>query len=88
MRDILHVDLNNFFASCECMIDEKIRNLPVAVCGNPEARHGIVLAKNYPAKDKGVKTGQTIWQAKQLCPNLVVVLPHFSLYVDFIDLKK
>ncbi|HAJ77931.1 MAG TPA: DNA polymerase IV [Clostridiales bacterium] len=83
MKDILHVDLNNFFASCECMINEEIRNKPVAVCGSPEERHGIVLAKNYLAKDCGVKTGHTIWQAKQLCPNLVVVLPNFSLYVDF-----
>ena len=83
MRDILHVDLNNFFASCECLVDESIRNVPVAVCGSTEQRHGIVLAKNYPAKDMGVKTGQTIWQAKKLCPNLVTVLPHFDLYVDF-----
>ena len=83
MRDILHVDLNNFFASCECMVNENIRNKPVAVCGSPEQRHGIVLAKNYLAKDCGVKTGHTIWEAKQLCPNLVVVLPNFSLYVDF-----
>ena len=83
MRDILHCDLNNFFASCECLRNEKIRNLPVAVCGSTEERHGIVLAKNYPAKDMGVKTGQTIWQAKQLCPNLVTVLPNFSMYVEF-----
>lgn len=83
MRDILHCDLNNFFASCECLVNENIRNLPVAVCGSTEERHGIVLAKNYFAKDMGVKTGQTIWQAKQLCPNLVTVLPNFPLYVDF-----
>ena len=83
MKDILHVDLNNFFASCECLRNEKIRNLPVAVCGSVEERHGIVLAKNYPAKDMGVKTGQAIWQAKQLCPNLVTVLPNFPLYVEF-----
>ena len=83
MRDILHVDLNNFFASCECLIDESIRNKPVAVCGSTEERHGIVLAKNYLAKDCGVKTGHTIWQAKQLCPSIVTVLPNFSLYVDF-----
>ena len=63
MRDILHVDLNNFFASCECFVNESIRNFPVAVCGSPEERHGIVLAKNYLAKDCGVKTGHTIWQA-------------------------
>lgn len=83
MRDILHVDLNNFFASCECLVDESIRNKPVAVCGAEEERHGIVLAKNYLAKDCGIKTGHTIWQAKQLCPNLVVVKPNFSLYVEF-----
>ena len=83
MKDILHVDLNNFFASCECLINEDIRNKPVAVCGSSEERHGVVLAKNYLAKDCGIKTGHTVWQAKQLCPNLVVVLPHFSLYVDF-----
>ena len=83
MKDILHVDLNNFFASCECMVNESIRNVPVAVCGSTEERHGIVLAKNYYAKDMGVKTGQTVWQAKKLCPNLTVVLPHFDLYVDF-----
>lgn len=83
MRDILHCDLNNFFASCECLVNQSIRDKPVAVCGSAEERHGIVLAKNYLAKDKGVKTGQTIWQAKKLCPNLVTVLPNFSRYVYF-----
>mgnify|MGYP002517382070 FL=1 len=83
MKDILHCDLNNFFASCECLVNPEIRQKPVAVCGSVEERHGIVLAKNYLAKDKGVKTGQTIWQAKQCCPNLVTVLPHFELYMQF-----
>ncbi|MBO4869399.1 MAG: DNA polymerase IV, partial [Clostridia bacterium] len=60
MKTILHVDLNNFYASVECMYDPSIRGLPVAVCGDVELRHGIVLAKNYAAKAAGVKTGYTI----------------------------
>lgn len=83
MKDILHCDLNNFFASCECLVNPDIRNKPVAVCGSQKERHGIVLAKNYFAKDRGVKTGQTIWQAEQCCPDLIVVEPHFPLYVQF-----
>lgn len=83
MRDILHCDLNNFFASCECLVQPDIRDKPVAVCGSQKERHGIVLAKNYLAKDNGVKTGQTIWQAEQCCPNLVTVTPNFPLYVEF-----
>ena len=83
MRDILHCDLNNFFASCECLVNPQIRDKPVAVCGSQKERHGVVLAKNYLAKDMGVKTGQTIWQAEQCCPNLVVVNPNFELYVHF-----
>lgn len=83
MRDILHCDLNNFYASCECLVNSDIRDKPVAVCGSQKDRHGIVLAKNYLAKASGVATGQAIWQAKKLCPNLVVVEPHFPLYVDY-----
>ena len=83
MKDILHVDLNNFYASCECLVDASIRNFPVAVCGSQEDRHGIVLAKNYLAKSCGVSTGQTIWQAKKLCPNLVVRQPNFDLYIKY-----
>ena len=83
MKDILHVDLNNFYASCECLVDPEIRNLPVAVCGSQAERHGVVLAKNYLAKDFGIKTGQTVWQAKKLCPNLVVKEPNFDLYLKY-----
>lgn len=83
MRDILHCDLNNFFASCECLVNPQIRNKPVAVCGSQKERHGIVLAKNQIAKKLGVKTGQTIWQAEQCCPNLVIVNPNFELYIHF-----
>lgn len=81
MRCVLHSDLNNFYASVECAKDPSLRGLPVAVCGDPEARHGIVLAKSEAAKKLGVRTGEPIWQAKLKCGNLRVVPPHFSEYV-------
>ena len=64
-RVILHSDLNNFYASVECLEDNRLKNKPLAVCGNEEERHGVVLAKNYVAKAYGIKTGDVIWQAKQ-----------------------
>ena len=79
-RVILHCDANNFYASCECVLDPSLKNKPVAVTGNPEKRTGIVLAKNYIAKNCGISTGEVIWQAKQKCPNLVCVSPKFSEY--------
>ncbi len=56
-RVILHCDMNNFYASVECMLNPELKNKPVAVCGSVEERHGIVLAKNYAAKAFGVSTG-------------------------------
>lgn len=88
MKTILHVDLNNFYASVECMYDPSLRGLPVAVCGDIEARHGIVLAKNYHAKSAGVKTGYTIADAKRACPGLVCVLPHMDRYMRFSAMAK
>ena len=80
-RAILHCDMNNFYASVECALDPSLKDYPIAVCGNQKERHGIVLAKNYLAKDKGVKTGDAIWQAKSKCPNLVIIdNPHFDKY--------
>lgn len=81
MRTILHVDANSFYASCECLYRPSIREKPVAVCGDPEARHGIVLTKNQHAKKYGVQTGEAIWRAKQKCPSLVVVPPDYPLYL-------
>lgn len=83
MKTILHCDANNFYASVECYLNPSLRGKFVAVSGNPEKRHGIILAKNQAAKKCGVKTGETIWQAKQKCPDLVCVSPHFDTYVDF-----
>lgn len=82
-RTILHCDLNNFFASVECLYNPSIRDCPVAVCGSQDLRHGIVLAKNYIAKKYQIITGEAIWQARQKCPNLVVINPNYSLYLRF-----
>ena len=79
-RVILHSDLNNFFASVECLKHKSLKSYPVAVCGNKDERHGIVLAKNNIAKQCGITTGQVIWQAKNLCPDLIVLQPHYEEY--------
>lgn len=81
MRCILHSDLNNFYASVEMLKHPELRGRPVAVCGSKEDRHGIVLAKNQPAKEAGVKTGDVIWQAKQKCPNLIQLPADFAAYL-------
>lgn len=83
MRTILHSDLNNFYASVECVYNPSLRDHPIAVCGDPENRHGIVLAKNNPAKAMGVRTGEAIWQAREKCPGLQVIPPDFKKYVRF-----
>lgn len=81
-RVILHCDCNNYFASVELLSRPDLRGKPVAVAGDPEGRHGIILAKNDMAKRYGVKTAETIWQAKQKCPGLVLLPPHHDLYED------
>ncbi len=82
-RTILHCDLNNFFASVECVLDPSLKGKYVAVCGNQKHRHGIVLAKNTLAKAAGVTTGETIVEARKKCPALVVVSPHYEEYVNY-----
>lgn len=81
-RVILHSDLNNFYASVECLDQPALRNRPLAVCGDPTLRHGIVLAKNQIAKGFGVRTGQAIWEAQQQCRDLVIVPPRYSRYLQ------
>ena len=87
-RVILHSDCNGFYASVECLHNPKIRNMPVAVSGDAENRHGIILAKNEIAKKYGIKTGEAIWQAKLKCPELVTVPPHFDLYKRFSNMAR
>lgn len=84
-RVILHCDANSYYASVECLYTPEIRQKPVAVSGNPEARHGIILTKNTLAKRFGVKTGEPIWMAREKCPDLVCVPPDFPLYTRFSD---
>ena len=82
-RVILHSDLNNFYASVELLSHPELKGRPVAVAGDVEARHGIVLAKNYEAKARGVQTAEALWQAKQKCPDIVFLPPHFELYEQY-----
>lgn len=82
-RIILHSDCNNFFASVECVMRPELKNIPFAVSGDKESRHGIILAKNEIAKSYGVKTAEPIWQAKKKCPNLITVPPHHYLYEEY-----
>lgn len=83
MRTILHCDLNSFYASVEIFLNPSLKGKPVAVCGDKESRHGIVLAKSDEAKAYGVKTAEAIWEAQRKCPNLLIVPPHHDKYVEF-----
>ncbi len=87
-RVILHSDMNGFYASVECLYNPAIRDKPVAVGGDPESRHGIILAKNEIAKKFNIKTGEALWQALQKCPDLVIVRPHFERYLEFATLAR
>ena len=85
---ILHSDMNNFYASVEILYDPALKNKPVAVAGDEEARHGIVLAKNDLAKQFGIRTGQVLWEARQQCPELVCVPAHYERYLRFSSLAR
>ena len=80
-RCILHIDMNNFFATVECRGRDDLVGKPVAVGGDAEARHGIILAKNYEAKSYGIRTGESILEAKKKCPKLVILPAHYDEYI-------
>jgi len=82
-RVILHADCNAFYASVECLFHPELADKPVAVCGDPEARHGIILTKNQIAKGFGVQTGEAIWQARQKCPGLVTLKADHRKYHEY-----
>lgn len=82
-RTILHCDANCFYASVELLHHPELRGKPVAVGGDPEARHGIVLTADYIAKRCGVKTGMALWQARQVCPQIIFLPPRMDLYLRF-----
>ena len=82
-RVILHSDANCFYASVEMLLNPELQGKAVAVCGSEDDRHGIVLAKSEKAKRMGVKTGQANWEARQACPGLICVPPHYEQYNRF-----
>ena len=82
-RVILHCDCNSFFASVEALLDPELKNVPMAVCGSEEDRHGIILAKNEAAKKYNIKTAETVYLARKKCPQLVTVRPHHDAYVEY-----
>lgn len=82
-RTILHCDMNSFFASVELLSRPDLKNVPMAVSGNPKSRHGIILAKNELAKKFGITTAETIWSAKKKCPTLQLVSPHHDKYKKY-----
>lgn len=81
-RLIFHCDCNNFFASCECLEHPELKTIPMAVAGDPQDRHGVVVAKNELAKRAGVKTTDTVWAARRKCPGIVFVPPRHRLYAQ------
>lgn len=82
-RTILHCDMNCFYASCEMAYHPELQGKPIAVCGDPERRSGIILTASYPAKRMGVKTGMPLWEAQQHCRDIIFVPAHYDLYTRF-----
>lgn len=80
---VLHCDMNNYFASVESVYNPELKNKPLAVCGDPDSRHGIVLAKNNLAKQYGIVTGESIFTAKAKCPSLATVTANYDRYLDY-----
>lgn len=87
-RVIIHSDANCFYASVEMLYHPEFAGKPLAVGGDPEARHGIVLMSNYIAKKQGVKTGMALWQARQACPDVIFVPPRMDLYLKFSSMLR
>lgn len=82
-RVILHADMNCFYASCEMAYHPELQGKPIAVCGDPERRSGIVLTASYPAKRMGVKTGMPLWEAQQHCRDIIFVPANYDLYTRY-----
>lgn len=82
-RTILHSDMNNFYASVETKEHPEFKGKPLAVAGDAEKRHGIVLAKSYEAKKYGVQTGDPLWLAQRKCPEIIFASPHYDRYIRY-----
>ncbi|MTH52312.1 DNA polymerase IV [Bacillus mangrovi] len=79
-RIIFHIDMNSFYASVEMAYDPSLKGKPVAIAGNAAERKGIIVTCSYEARKYGVKTTMQIWQARRLCPDLIVRTPNFDRY--------
>ena len=88
MKIIFHVDMNSFYASVECLYRPDLRHLPLAVGGSSKRRNGIILAKNELAKAYGVKTAEALWEARNKCPDLVIVPPDYELYMYYSERSR
>lgn len=82
-RVILHADINSCYAAIEQLHHPELRGKPVVVGGDVEARHGIVLTKSQEAKPYGIQVGMALWQARDRCPNLIIVPPNYKLYLRY-----
>ncbi len=87
-RVVLHCDMNNYFASVESLYNSKLKTVPAAVCGDPESRHGIVLARNYHARRYGIATGESVYTAKAKCPGLLTVTANYNRYIKYTRLSR
>jgi len=87
-RTILHVDMNNFYASVECFLNPELKDRAMLVCGDTQSRHGIVLAKNMIAKKFNIRTGEPVWEAQRKCPGVVLVRANFQNYVRFSGMAR
>jgi DNA polymerase-4 len=79
-RVILHVDMNSFYASVEVSYDPSLSGKPLAIAGNPEERRGIIVTCSYEARAMGIRTTMPLWEAKRICPQLIVKTPNFDRY--------
>lgn len=77
---IFHIDMNSFYASVEVANHPELKGQPLAIAGRAEERRGIVVTSSYEARAQGVKTTMPVWEAKRLCPGLIVRHPDFPLY--------
>ena len=87
-RWIIHSDINHCYAQIEEMMYPELRNVPMAVGGHEEDRHGIILAKNDLAKKYHIKTGESLRDAFQKCPELLIVPPHYDDYLFYTEEVK
>ena len=85
-RIVFHIDVNSAYLSWEAVARLKagetvdLREIPAAVGGDIETRHGVILAKSIPAKKYGVTTGEPVVDALRKCPDLTLVKPHHQMY--------